>query len=80
MVDFVQVIVITHELSDPDDYDDHLAQVLAPAVPLLLLGRSKDANPPRAAQNAVWYAWKDRFESNSDSRHSSALQTCWYNG
>lgn len=80
MVDSVQVIVITHELSDPDDYDDHLAQVLAPAVPLLLLGRSKDADPPCKAQNAVWYAWKDCFESNSVSRQSSALQKCEHKG
>ncbi len=51
---------MTHELSNPADYNDYLAKVLAPATPLMVLGRSKDATPKIKGEEAMWYAWKDR--------------------
>jgi len=51
---------MTHELSDPAEYSDYLAKVLAPATPLMVLGRSRDATPKCKADQCLWYAWKDR--------------------
>lgn len=56
----LQVLVMVHELSNPADYSDYLARVLAPATPLMLLGRSKDAHPKIKGDQAMWFAWKDR--------------------
>jgi len=51
---------MTHEKSDPSEYSDYLPRVLAPATPLMVLGRSKSATPPCKAEECLWYAWKDR--------------------
>ena len=50
---------MTHEFSDPAVHNDYLAKVLAPALPLLVLGRSKDAEPKIKGEHAMWYAWKE---------------------
>ena len=52
---------MTHELSDPAEYNDYLAKVLAPALPLMVLGRSRDAEPKTKGEHAMWYAWKELF-------------------
>ena len=49
---------MTHELSSPADYNDYLAKVLAPATPLMVLGRSKDATPKIKGEEAMWFAWR----------------------
>ncbi len=56
---FCQVLVMTHELSNPEEYDDYLARVLAPAPVQMLLGRSRDSYPPCRAEECLWWAWKD---------------------
>ena len=65
----LQVLVMVHELSDPAEYSDYLAQVMAPATPLMLLGRSRAAHPVIPAEQAMWYAWKDRIASLLHSFH-----------
>ena len=57
---FAQVLVIMHELSDREQYDDYLARVLAPAKPMIVLGRSARAHPPRKVEECLWHTWKDR--------------------
>ena len=59
----LQVLVMVHELSDPAQYSDYLARVLAPATPLMVVGRSKAAHPVIPGDQAMWYAWKDRSAS-----------------
>jgi hypothetical protein len=56
----VQVIVVTHELSDPKHFDDYLLQALTPAVPLLFYGRSRKAEPVCDPDKSLWHWWKDR--------------------
>ena len=53
---------MVHELSNPAEYDDYLANVLAPATPMMVQGRSRDAYPRVPGDQALWYAWKDRHE------------------
>lgn len=55
-----QVLVLTHELSNPAEYSDYLAQVLQPAKVLMVLGRSRDAFPKCSSEECVYYAWRDR--------------------
>lgn len=59
----LQVLVMVHELSNPAEYSDYLARVLAPATPLMVLGRSRAAHPVIPGEQAMWYAWKDRSAS-----------------
>lgn len=56
-----QALVMIHELSNPAEYDDYLARALAPATPLMVLGRSRDAYPQLPGKHCLWYAWKDRI-------------------
>ena len=65
----LQVLVMVHELSDPAEYSDYLARILAPATPLMLLGRSRTAHPVIPGEQAMWYAWKDRCASLLYSFH-----------
>ena len=51
---------MTHELSNPEEYDDYLPRALYPATPMMVLGRSRSATPPIEACEAMYYAWKDR--------------------
>ena len=50
---------MTHELSDPAEHNDYLAKVLAPALPFMVLGRSREAEPKIKGDHAMWYAWKE---------------------
>ena len=65
----LQVLVMVHELSNPAEYSDYLARVLAPATPLMVLGRSRDAHPKIPGDQAMWFAWKDRFVLSLHSFH-----------
>jgi len=51
---------MTYEMSEPAEYSDYLARAMAPATPLMVLGRSRAATPMVKADEVMWYAWKDR--------------------
>ena len=55
----LKALVITHELSEPEQCDDYLPRALAPATPLLVVGRSRDAFPKCKGEECMWYNWKD---------------------
>lgn len=58
-----QVIVLTHELSDPNHFDTYLVDALKPARPLLFFGRSTKATPGCKPDECVWYWWKETVAS-----------------
>jgi hypothetical protein len=58
-----KALVVSHELSRPAEMDDYLARVLNPVNPLIIWGRSKDADPPCKAEHCMWYLWKDEWKA-----------------
>jgi hypothetical protein len=58
-----KVLVVSHELSKPAEMDDYLARVLNPVNPLIIWGRSKDADPPCKPHECMWYLWKDECKA-----------------
>jgi hypothetical protein len=54
-----QALVLTHELSRPEDYDGYLPRVLAPLRPVLSFGRSARAWPPAKVNSAVFHWWRE---------------------
>lgn len=58
-----QAIVISHELSNPDEYDTHLTDMLTPLRPLICMGRSRLAGPSCRPDESLFHFWKDRLSS-----------------
>jgi hypothetical protein len=67
-----QALVLTHELSKPEDYDGYLPRVLAPLRPVLSFGRSARAWPPAKANVAVYSWWRDPGSHGGAGRVSGA--------
>ena len=61
---FYEVLILTHELTDEGDFDTYLARELSPVRPLISFGRSAKAWPTCEAKVAVFSWWRDRCDSN----------------
>lgn len=57
----LQALVLTHELSPQEHFDDYLVKKLEPLQPLLMFGRSGQAAPPCRKHDSVYDGWKDCF-------------------
>jgi hypothetical protein len=53
-----KALIITHELSREKEMDDYLARVLFPLRPLLVMGRSRMAEPACRPEESLFYCWK----------------------
>ena len=56
----MQVLVLTHELSDARSWDlGKYQEHFYPVRPQLLYGRSATLQPTCNVKQAVWYGWRD---------------------
>ena len=58
-----QALILTHELSPQEHFDDYLVRKLEPLQPLLMVGRSARAAPPCSKPFSVYDGWKDSLFS-----------------
>ena len=54
-----QVLVVSHELASPQEYEPYLAWRLRPVRPLVMFGRSAVLEPRCSKWEAVYWFWKD---------------------
>ena len=54
-----QVLVVTHELATPQEYEPYLAWRLRPCRRLVLHGRSATLELRCSKWEAVYWSWKD---------------------
>ena len=53
-----QVLVVTHEMASPQEYEPYLSWRLRPCRLLALRGRSATMDPPCSKWEAVYWFWK----------------------
>lgn len=63
----VEVLILTHERSKPDDYDAYLVHRLHPLRPILAFGRSAAAEPPTQPRFAVYSWWRETVSGGRGS-------------
>ncbi len=53
-----------YETAPEADGDTYLSRLFAPAIPLILWGRSASAFPPTPKEQTVWCWWRDHTKHN----------------
>ena len=59
----LSVLILTHEGANEEDCDTYLQEYVYPCRPLVVYSRSAKKEPQCHIKEALWYCWKEVFET-----------------